>query len=161
LTGAEFLELVSQLRGMTRDQFETRRQFLVDCFDLGSVSNRPVATFSKGQRQRLVLIAALLHDPDVLILDEPLSGLDANGARTVKDLVQGLAASGKTILFCTHTLEVVERLCSRVIILNFGRVVLDEPIAKVLGRSPDGTLETVFTSLTRTGIGVPVPATEQ
>jgi ABC-2 type transport system ATP-binding protein len=99
-------------------------------------------------RQKVVLSAALIHDPDVLLFDEPLSGLDANAARTVKEIVRGLADRGKTVLYCSHVLDVVERICDRVIILDHGRMVADGSPAELMSTARRETLETVFRALT-------------
>jgi ABC-2 type transport system ATP-binding protein len=99
-------------------------------------------------RQKVVISAAVMHDPDVLLFDEPLSGLDANAARTIKDLVRGLADRGKTVLYCSHMLDVVERLCDRVIILDHGQIVADGSPAELISSAQRDTLETVFRSLT-------------
>jgi len=148
LTGAEMLELVVELYELPRGAAAAKSAFLLDRFDLAEVAHRPLATYSKGQRQKLVLLSALLHDPEVLILDEPLTGLDANAVRAVKELLQGLAATGCTILFCSHYLEVVERLCQRVIILHKGRIAADAPTGELVSLSRGRTLETVFAELT-------------
>jgi ABC-2 type transport system ATP-binding protein len=99
-------------------------------------------------RQKVVISAALLHDPDVLLFDEPLSGLDANAARTIKDVVRGLADRGKTVLYCSHMLDIVERLCDRVIILDQGKMVADGTPSDLMNSTHRETLETVFRSLT-------------
>lgn len=152
LTGNEFLDLVTELYELP-PAVGARRELLTARFDLDGVAQRPIQTYSKGQRQKLVLVSALLHEPEVLILDEPLSGLDANVVRTVKDLLQGLAAAGCTILFSSHYLEVVERLCHRVIILDRGRIVADAPTAELVSLAAGRTLEVVFSELTLGGSG--------
>ncbi len=148
LTIREYLSLVGELHELPVETIAERSARLVESFDLAASADRPIETLSKGQRQRVALSAALLHDPEALILDEPLTGLDAVAARTVKDVLAGLAARGRAILFCSHVLEVVERLCGRVIVLHQGVVVADGPTAEILGRTREGTLEAVFRSLT-------------
>jgi ABC-2 type transport system ATP-binding protein len=148
LTGAEMLELIVELYELDRDTAAAKSALLLDRFDLAGVADRPIATYSKGQRQKIVLLSALLHDPEVLILDEPLNGLDAHAVRTVKELLQGHAGAGCTILFCSHYLEVVERLCERVIILHQGRIVADAPTAELVSLSRGHSLEAVFSELT-------------
>jgi ABC-2 type transport system ATP-binding protein len=148
LTGREYLTLVADLYEIPEAVAAERREELLRRFDLLDVAARAIATFSKGQRQKLVLAAALLHEPRVLILDEPLSGLDALAIRSVKELIRDLAKSGCTILFCSHLLEVVERLCDRVIVLNGGRIVADAPTAELVALSKDQSLESVFLALT-------------
>ncbi len=151
LTPFEFLGLAGDLHEVAPDVLESRRAYLLERFDLVEEAHRLTATLSKGQRQRLVFAAALLHGPEVLLLDEPLSGLDAEGTRVVKDTLRALADGGCAVLFCSHTLETVERLCSRAVILAEGRIVADERMPALLDRSGDGTLETLFLELTRPG----------
>jgi len=148
LTGAEMLDLVVELYELPRDAAAAKSSFLLERFDLAAVAHRPISTYSKGQRQKIALLSALLHEPEVLLLDEPLTGLDANAVRAVKELLLGLAATGCTILFCSHYLEVVERLCERVIILHRGRIVADAPTAELVSLSQGRTLEAVFAELT-------------
>jgi len=148
LTPAEYLELVTELYELPRDGAAERRATLLERFGLAEVQHRAIATLSKGQRQKVVLLSALLHDPSVLLLDEPLSGLDANAARTVKEILQGLAARGTTVLFSSHRLELVERLCERVVILHRGEIVADAPTGELVSLSRGRTLEKVFAELT-------------
>jgi ABC-2 type transport system ATP-binding protein len=148
LTPAEYLELVAELYELPPESAAAKRHTLLEQFGLAEVQHRAIATLSKGQRQKVVLLSALLHDPGVLLLDEPLSGLDANAARTVKEIVQGLAAQGTTVLFSSHRLELVERLCQRVIILHKGEVVADAPTEELVSLSRGRTLEKVFAELT-------------
>jgi ABC-2 type transport system ATP-binding protein len=148
LTPSEYLELVSELFELPRDGAAEKRRTLLERFGLAEEQHRAIATLSKGQRQKVVLLSALLHDPTVLLLDEPLSGLDANAARTVKEIVQGLAARGTTVLFSSHRLELVERLCERVIILHRGEVVADAATSELVSLSRGRTLEKVFAELT-------------
>lgn len=149
LTGLEYLSLVAGLYDVPSDKAEANINMLIETFDMQKVAPRLIHTYSKGQRQKIVLCAALLHEPQVLILDEPLDGLDVDSARKVKDIVSGLAARGRAILFCSHTLEIVQKLCNRIIILNEGRIVADQPTEEILQRSQDHTLESVFSQLTK------------
>lgn len=148
LTPAEYLELVTELYELPPEPAREKRETLIDRFGLAETKDRPLGTLSKGQRQKVVLLSALLHDPEVLLLDEPLSGLDANAARTVKEIIQGLAEHGTTILFSSHRLELVERLCHRVIILHKGEIVADAPTSELVSLSRGRTLEKVFSELT-------------
>jgi len=148
LTAGEYLELVSCLHHLDPRTGATRRAELLGLFGLSSVSDQRLSEFSKGMRQKVVLAAALIHRPDVLILDEPLDGLDANTAMVVKELLKRLAAQGKTILFSSHSLEVVERICTLILIINKGRQVsagTSEEIRASVGAS---TLEEAFSKLT-------------
>jgi ABC-2 type transport system ATP-binding protein len=141
LTAAEFLEVVSELHHLDAAVAAQRRGELLDLFGLGDVRHQRLNSFSKGMKQKVVLAAALIHRPDVLILDEQLDGLDANSARVVKELLRSLAGQGKAILFCSHILEVVERVCTRIVVLNRGEQIAvgtpGEIAASVNARSLD------------------------
>jgi ABC-2 type transport system ATP-binding protein len=127
---------------------DQRSRRTLELFGIKDSAQSRIDTLSKGMRQKVVITAALIHDPEVLLFDEPLSGLDANAARVVKDVVRGLADRGKTVLYCSHVLDVVERLCDRVIILDQGRIVADGTPAQLKDAAQRETLESVFRSLT-------------
>jgi ABC-2 type transport system ATP-binding protein len=148
LTPREYLGMLADLHELDYKIAEDRRDKLLHSFGITDLADRRIDTLSKGQRQRVVLSAALLHDPDVLFLDEPLSGLDATAARTVKELIAGLAEQGRAVLFCSHVLEVVERVCTRVIVLHQGSIVADAPTGELMARASDASLEAVFRRLT-------------
>lgn len=143
----EHLNLVADLYELERGAAGRKVAQALELFDLGEVADQRVDTLSKGQRQKTALAAGLLHDPEVILFDEPLGGLDANAARQLKDLIQGLAARGKTILYCSHVLDVVERVCDRAVILSQGEIVADAPTAELLAQAE--SLEAVFRQLTR------------
>ncbi|MBP88799.1 MAG: ABC transporter [Planctomycetaceae bacterium] len=144
----EYLALVGALHHMEPAEIDERGRRMLQLFAIADSANKRIDTLSKGMRQKVVISAALLHDPDVLLFDEPLSGLDANAARTIKDVVRGLADRGKTVLYCSHMLDIVERLCDRVIILDQGKIVADGTPGELMNSSQRETLETVFRSLT-------------
>jgi ABC-2 type transport system ATP-binding protein len=148
LTATEYLELVSCLHHLEPRSSATRRHELLDLFGLTSVADQRLREFSKGMRQKVVLAAALIHRPEVLILDEPLDGLDANTAMVVKELLKKLASQGRTIMFSSHILEVVERICSRIFIINHGRQVTSGTSAEIRAASGASTLEEAFSRLT-------------
>lgn len=150
LSGNEYLALVGALHDMSPEQVADRSHQLLKLFNIADQGNRRLDTLSKGMRQKVVLSAALLHDPEVILMDEPLSGLDANAAHTVKDLVRGLADQGKTVLYCSHVLDVVQRLCERVIIVNHGTIVADGETQTLLQSAHRRDLESLFRSLTAT-----------
>jgi ABC-2 type transport system ATP-binding protein len=150
LSAAEYLTLVGTLHGLMPQHIAERTQQLLQLFGIAEAAQRRLDTLSKGMRQKVVLSAALLHDPEVIVFDEPLSGLDANAAHTVKDIVRGLADRGKTVLYCSHMLDIVERLCERVIILDRGSIVADGPTSELLAAGQNHTLEAVFRALTST-----------
>jgi ABC-2 type transport system ATP-binding protein len=144
----EYFALVGALHHLEPAEIAARGQRMLELFQIADAANQRLDTLSKGMRQKVVLATALLHDPEVLLLDEPLSGLDANAARTVKEIVRGLAERGKTVLYTSHVLDVVERLCDRVIILDHGQIVADGSPAELMQSTQRQTLEVVFRSLT-------------
>src|SRR5690348_13277635 len=128
LTGAEFLEMVGQLRAIPERVLAEKVDGLLHLFSLHADRYVALSSYSKGMRQKILLAAALLHNPEILLLDEPFTGLDINSALVLRSLIQELARRGKVILFSTHELDVVERICSRVVILHKGRVAADDSI---------------------------------
>lgn len=121
LTGLEYLELIGRLRGMRGGVIARRTAAMLDIFSMTPHRHSTIATYSKGMRQRILLIAALMHDPELIIFDEPLSGLDVTSALIFREMVKALSRAGKTIFYCSHVLEVVEKVCSHVIILQNGK----------------------------------------
>lgn len=148
LSANEYLALVGALHEMEPAEVAERTARMLELFQIKDAGDRRLDTLSKGMRQKVVISAALLHDPEIVLFDEPLSGLDANAAWMIKDIVRGLADRGKTVLYCSHILDVVERLCERVIILDRGSVVADGMTSELLSSSKRATLETLFRSLT-------------
>jgi ABC-2 type transport system ATP-binding protein len=148
LSANEYLALVGALHDMETEEVGERSARMLELFQIKDAADRRLDTLSKGMRQKVVIAAALLHDPEVVLFDEPLSGLDANAALMIKDIVRGLADRGKTVLYCSHILDVVERLCERVIILDKGEIVADGMTSELLSTSKRATLETLFRSLT-------------
>src|SRR4051794_40987915 len=128
LSGLEYLTMVGQLRGLPPKLAAGRIDGLLRLFSLHGDRHAPLSSYSKGMRQKALLSAALLHNPDLLLLDEPFSGLDIGTALVMRSLIQELAARGKVVLFSSHELEVVERVCARIVILHKGRVVADDSI---------------------------------
>jgi ABC-2 type transport system ATP-binding protein len=123
LSGREYLEIVGTLRGMARSSLEQKIDAFLDLFSLHSHRHASIASYSKGMRQRILLIAALMDDPKLLIFDEPLSGLDVTTALIFKNLIKALGQEGKAIFYCSHVLEVVEQVCSHLLILRKGAVL--------------------------------------
>jgi ABC-2 type transport system ATP-binding protein len=146
LSGREFLALVADLHKLDPGPARERAAEVAGSFDLDQALDARIATYSKGMRRKLAIASALLHDPEVLFLDEPLDGLDVAAQSLIKTLVRRLAAAGKTIFYCSHILEVVERVCDRVIIIDKGHVVADGPVAEV--RAQASSLEEVFRKVT-------------
>jgi ABC-2 type transport system ATP-binding protein len=147
LTGAEYLGLVGGLRGLTGPRLGARIERFLSLLGLADEPYTPLASYSKGMRQKILIAAALLHDPDIIVLDEPFSGLDVTAAMVLKALVASLAAEGKIIVYSSHVLEVVERICSQVVILNGGRVVAHDSVARLRELAAVPTLEAVFSQL--------------
>lgn len=142
LTGWEYLEMMGTLRGVPRQLMESKINALLELFSLLPARHATMGTYSKGMRQRILLIASLMHDPEIFIFDEPLSGLDVTSALIFKNLVQALGRSGKMVFYCSHVLEVVEKVCTDVLILRKGTVIAHDSVAnigKILGASLENT----------------------
>ena len=150
LTGQEFLELMGRLQDVPEERLQFRIGRFLEQFGLRDDRLRPLDGYSKGMRQKVLLSAALLHDPDVVLLDEPLSGLDVNAGLMVRDLVAALAAEGKTILYSSHVLDVVERVCDRALIIHEGHLIADGSLDALKASTERGSLEDVFQQLTQT-----------
>ncbi len=149
LSGLEYLQLVGRLRGMEERLLEHKARTLLGLMSLEAAQYSALSEYSKGMKQRVLLAAALLHDPALLVFDEPLSGLDTVSARLFKDLLVLLRREGKAILYISHVLEVVERVCDRVIVLAKGRVVADAAPGELTRLMELPTLEQVFAQLVR------------
>lgn len=147
LTGREYLQLVGRLRGIKRESLEEKSDALMKLFGLQDARYTLMGAYSKGMRQKVLIAASLLHDPEVLIFDEPFSGLDVMAAQIFRNLLQKLAADGKTVLYSSHVLEVVEKVCSRVVILRKGHVVAHDSIEKLRELMASPSLEDVFSQL--------------
>lgn len=149
LTANEYLKLVGELRHIDSSRLEHQRDELFELFGLTKEDRtKLLSEFSKGMKQKVLLISALIHNPEVLILDEPLSGLDANASLIVKELLRKFAQSGKTIFFCSHVLDVVERLCDRIGILYRGSLIAIGSPQEILEQSSETSLERAFNKLT-------------
>lgn len=148
LTAYEFLQLVGRLYHLPEPLLEWRAQQLCRLFGLEAFQHERLSGLSKGMKQKVLLSAALIHNPDILFLDEPLSGLDATTMLIIKELLSQLAARGKTIFYCSHVLDVVERICRRVVILDRGRIIADAPVEQLKEVTAQQSLEGVFSQLT-------------
>jgi ABC-2 type transport system ATP-binding protein len=148
LSGQEFLELCGRLHEVEEDLLQTRIRSILETFNLYSDRVARLDTYSKGMRQKILIGAALVHDPDLILLDEPLSGLDVNAAILVKDLLAALAAAGKTVVYSSHVLDVVEKICDRVLIIHEGRLLADSTAEALKSETHQATLEDVFRQLT-------------
>jgi ABC-2 type transport system ATP-binding protein len=146
LTGWEYLEMVGTLREMERVRMESTIDSLLELFSMHPHRHVSIGTYSKGMRQRILLIAAIMHNPEIFIFDEPLSGLDVTSALIFKNLVQQLGQAGKMVFYCSHVLEVVEKVCSDVLILRKGQVIAQDSVANI-GRILGQSLESTFLHL--------------
>ena len=148
LTAEEYLDLIGCLYHLDPAASRTRREEMLGLFGLKDVRHQRLKEYSKGMRQKVILASALIHRPEVLILDEPLDGLDASTALVIKELLRKLAAQGRTVLFSSHVLEVVERICTRIFIINHGRFVIEGSAAHICETAGAPTLEEAFSKLT-------------
>jgi ABC-2 type transport system ATP-binding protein len=143
----EYLQLAGRLRGLGRERIDSRAFELLRLFGLESDRHSLLAAYSKGMRQKILLSAALLHDPEVLILDEPFSGLDVSASLVMRSLLKRLAASGKIVLLSSHVVSTVEEVCSRVLILRKGQMVALDSVTRLREVLASPSLEDVFTHL--------------
>ncbi len=148
LSGSEYLQLVGRLRGLPRGTLRARMEAMLRLFGLWEDRYSPLSAYSKGMRQKILLSGALLHDPELLILDEPFSGLDVTTALVLRTLIHSLAAEGRMILYSSHVLEVVEKVCSEVVILRKGKVVAHDRVERLRDLMSQESLEAVFAQLT-------------
>jgi ABC-2 type transport system ATP-binding protein len=147
LTGLEYLRLIGRLRGLREREVEQRANDLLELFSLHGFRHGAISTYSKGMRQRILISAALMHNPDLLILDEPLSGMDVTSAQLFKHLLDELARQGKMILYISHVLEVVERVCERVVIIYKGHVMANDSVERLRDLMHLSSLEQIFSEL--------------
>jgi ABC-2 type transport system ATP-binding protein len=147
LSGLEYLVMVGQLRNLPAKPTSDRIDGLLRLFSLQDDRHAPISAYSKGMRQKVLLSAALLHNPDLLLLDEPFSGLDVGTGLVLRSLIQELAARGKVVLLSSHELETVERVCGHVVILHRGKIVADDSLERLRAVMPAPTLEGIFQQL--------------
>jgi ABC-2 type transport system ATP-binding protein len=151
LTPMEYLRFVGRLYGLNDAETDRRAREMLDLFGLAAELDNRMSTFSKGMRQKVLITAGMIHNPDVLFLDEPLSGLDANAVVTVKEIISRLARLGKTIFYCSHVMDVVERVCDRIVIISGGNIIADGSFEQLQATSAASSLEHIFTQLTGEG----------
>jgi len=149
LTPYEFLSFMAKLHDMPQALADDRIEKMLTAFGLGGNIHQRMDTFSKGMRQKVLITSGLIHNPEIIILDEPLSGLDANSVIIVKELISRLASEGKTIFYCSHMMDIVEKVSDRIVLINNGEVVADGTFQDLQQQSGNlGSLENVFASLT-------------
>ncbi|WP_042475282.1 ABC transporter ATP-binding protein [Bacillus ndiopicus] len=148
LTGYEYLTFIGQLYGLSLEEAAHKSQALMELFGVGEAYHSRISSYSKGMRQKLLIISSVLHNPDILFLDEPINGLDANSVMIFKEILTQLAAQGKTIFYSSHIMDVVEKISSRIILLHDGKVAADGTFAELQATNTEGTLERIFNQLT-------------
>ena len=148
LTPMEFLKLMGSLYNMDETVCINRIEKMMAAFGLEQQINQRMDTFSKGMKQKVLIASGLLHNPDIIILDEPLSGLDANSVIIIKDLISKLAKEGKTIFYCSHMMDVVEKVSDRIILINQGVIVADGSFEELQQQEGNNSLEKIFAHLT-------------
>ncbi len=156
LTPREFLEFIASIRRLDKNTGNSRLERFVSAFELKQYFDTPIAALSMGNKQKVALLAALLHDPKLLILDEPLIGLDARSSKILKELITYHAKKGGAVIFSTHIMEVAEKLCTRVGIINKGKLVGEGTVddLRKLVRSAEGSLEDIFLKVTEQEAGM-------
>ena len=147
LTGPEYLALIGRLRAMPEARLQRKIAAFLEVFGLTNDRHAPMSAYSKGMRQKVLISAALLHDPQILVLDEPNSGLDVTTSLMLRSLVRALAAEGRMVLYCSHVLEIVEQVATDVLILQDGRVAAHGSVGDLRRMMASPTLEEVFRRL--------------
>ena len=147
LSAREQLRLLGRLRELPEAVMERKMNDLLHLFGLSDAAEQSISAYSKGMKQKVLIIAALMHDPDLLIFDEPDSGLDVTTTLVLRHLVRALAARGKAVLYSSHVLEMIEKLCTRVIVLHLGRIVAEDTVQHLRSVMADASLEHVFAEL--------------
>jgi ABC-2 type transport system ATP-binding protein len=150
LTPREYLSFVGKLYHLSDSVIEERSRKMLDSFGLSTNIDQRMDSFSKGMRQKVLITSGLLHNPSIVIMDEPLSGLDANAVILVKELLQAMKQEGKTIFYCSHMMDVVEKVSDRIVLLNNGTIIADGTIAELKQNNAD-SLEQIFSRLTSSG----------
>lgn len=148
LTAREYLTFIGELYGMEYEEVDIKAEKLMSLFNIKEVYDNRMTSFSKGMKQKVLIISSLLNDPDILFLDEPLSGMDANSVMVFKEVLAELAKEGKTIFYSSHIMEVVEKLSNRIILINDGQIVADGSFEELQSKSLSGSLESIFNELT-------------
>lgn len=148
LTAQEYLTFIGGLYGMEQEVADKKAFKLMNLFSIGESYQSRISSFSKGMRQKVLIISSLLHDPDILFFDEPLSGLDANSVMIFKEIITELASQGKTIFYSSHIMEVVEKISDRIVLISAGQVVADGTFMELQKKSSEGSLEDIFNQLT-------------
>jgi len=148
LTGYEYLTFIGEMYGLSQDEAAHKSKTLMELFGVGEAYHSRISSYSKGMRQKLLIISSLLHNPDLLFLDEPINGLDANSVMIFKEILAQLAKQGKTIFYSSHLMDVVEKISSRIVLINEGHIVADGTFEQLQADSEGSSLEGIFNQLT-------------
>jgi len=148
LTPNEFLNIMGELYNMPSNIIEDRMHTMLAAFGLEGNIHQRMDTFSKGMKQKVLITSGLIHNPDIIILDEPLSGLDANSVIIIKDLISKLAKDGKTIFYCSHMMDVVEKVSDKIVLINEGTVIANGTFEELQQQQGNNSLENIFAQLT-------------
>ncbi|WP_411170409.1 ABC transporter ATP-binding protein [Clostridium sp. MB05] len=148
LTGREYLTFIAQLYGIDYNKSDNKAKELMNILGILDAYEKRISSYSKGMKQKLILISSLLHNPEILFLDEPLSGLDANSVMIIKEILAHLAKDGKTIFYSSHIMEVVEKISDRIILINNGEIIADGNFEELKNNYKESSLESIFNELT-------------
>lgn len=151
LTGEEFLLMVGKLRGIEESELEYKIENLSRMFELDERLYTYIGSYSKGMRQKLAIASAIIHEPDVLLLDEPTTGLDPRFSKLVKDWIVNYAMSGRTVLISTHIVDIAEKICNRIAIIERGRIIINDTPERIKEFTGTSSLEDAFVSLVMVG----------
>ncbi|EDK33563.1 ABC transporter ATP-binding protein [Clostridium kluyveri] len=147
LTAREYLTFIGELYGLNYNEVDKKAERLMKIFGIDEVYNSRITSYSKGMKQKVLIISSLLHNPDILFYDEPLSGLDANSVIVVKEILAKLALQGKTIFYSSHIMDVVEKISNRIVLLNNGEIIADGTFEDLKNKSEEKSLERIFNNL--------------
>lgn len=148
LTPAEFLGFIGQLYDMPHELIDERLTGILTAFDMEGNIHQRMDSFSKGMKQKVLIASGIIHNPEIIILDEPLSGLDANSVIIVKELISNLAREGKTIFYCSHMMDIVEKVSDRIVLINEGQVIANGSFEELQQQRGNNSLERIFSELT-------------
>jgi ABC-2 type transport system ATP-binding protein len=148
LTPMEYLNFVGQIYGIPKEENTSRAEKMLRFFGLEDQIKNRMNSFSKGMKQKVLITASMIHDPDILFMDEPLAGLDANTSMVIKEILAQLASKGKTVFYCSHVMDVVERICDRIIIIDEGTIIANGSFDELQSMNKGKSLEGIFSRLT-------------
>ena len=148
ITPMEFFSFIAEMRGLNVKDARDKAMRFLKLFEIEKNANQRIGSFSKGMKQKVLIISGLLHNPDILFMDEPLSGLDANSVIKVKEIITRMASEGKTIFYSSHLMDVVEKVSNRIVLINDGQIVADGTFEELKGEHHDESLEKMFARLT-------------